>query len=66
MAPAQVAEVISELDSLGQQDIAETILLSGRKHTDADAMRLALALMAIGLPRYAEAAMRAALPKEPV
>jgi transcriptional regulator with XRE-family HTH domain len=67
MSPAQVAEAISELDAQGQQEIAEAVLLSGRKRTEAHAMRLALALMAIGLPSYAEAAMRAALPTtEPV
>ncbi|MEC4018127.1 hypothetical protein [Streptomyces sp. H27-D2] len=64
MTPMQIAHAISELHLQGEQGIAETLLLGGRKRVEGESMRLALVLMGEGLPGYAEMVMRAAITTE--
>jgi hypothetical protein len=62
MTPAHLAETVAELDSADQPDLAEAVVLADRGRDQASALRIALSLLDLGLDRYAQSVMRAALP----
>ncbi|MCX5343364.1 hypothetical protein [Streptomyces atratus] len=64
MTADEISVTVNELHVTGRVDLAEAVLLGGRERTQEDAMRIALALMALGLTTYAEQVMRVALPPE--
>ncbi|WP_445269236.1 hypothetical protein [Streptomyces sp. DSM 41634] len=64
MTTEELCATVSALDEGGSVDLAEAVLLGGRERSQADSMRLALALIAAGQTSYAELVMRSALPPE--
>ncbi|WP_405687615.1 hypothetical protein [Streptomyces sp. NBC_00057] len=64
MTADEISLTVNELHVTGRVDLAEAVLMGGRERTQEEAMRIALALIALGLTTYAELVMRVALPPE--
>ncbi|MFJ4877899.1 hypothetical protein ACIP93_22165 [Streptomyces sp. NPDC088745] len=62
-APEELSGVIARLHALRREDLAEEVLRGGRERSQADALRLSLALIRRGLTAHAELVMSAAVPE---